>query len=251
MTVPVTLRISASRHQQEPRARRRVRRACHPRLRLRHLGPHPAQAAHPRPLLLGPGPLPGHREPVRQRFLDWKASAASSHQGTLARYEALTDGTRLPLAERAVFAPSWYLPEVLPGIPNPPSPFREEVGGRLVIDVWGGSFERVEKDLQDPGRSRRQGRHRPDPQLAARRLRQRPARPLPGRGRQGRRGRHEALIATGKRLGHLMALHENYVDYYPNYEHFNEREIALNSCWRASEGLVQQGHRHPVVCRRA
>ena len=39
----------------------------------------------------------------------------------------------------------------------------------------------------------------------------------------------KSLIATGKKLGHLMALHENYVDYYPNYEHFNEREIALDS----------------------
>ena len=28
------------------------------------------------------------------------------------------------------------------------------------------------------------------------------------------------LVATGTRLGYLVALHENYVDYYPNYDHF-------------------------------
>jgi hypothetical protein len=36
----------------------------------------------------------------------------------------LTDGTRVPLRERAVFTAAWYLAEVLPNPPNPPSPWR-------------------------------------------------------------------------------------------------------------------------------
>ncbi len=162
-------------------------------------------------------------------FLDWKASSATSHQGTRARYEALTDGTRLPLAERAVFSPSWYLPEVLPGIPNPPSPFREQVGGRLVIDVWGGSYQRIEDDLKTlADHGVKEGivlihnwqRDGYDNALPAH---------YPAAADKGGEPAMKSLVATGKRLGHLMALHENYVDYYPNYEHFNEREISLNS----------------------
>jgi hypothetical protein len=37
------------------------------------------------------------------------------------------------------------------------------------------------------------------------------------------------LVATGVKLGHPVALHENYVDYYPNYEKFDVNDIALDS----------------------
>ena len=37
------------------------------------------------------------------------------------------------------------------------------------------------------------------------------------------------LVATGTRLGIRCALHENYVDYYPNYDFYNTNDIALDS----------------------
>jgi hypothetical protein len=37
------------------------------------------------------------------------------------------------------------------------------------------------------------------------------------------------LVATARQLGYDIALHENYVDYYPNYEGFNLSEVALDS----------------------
>ncbi|KAJ3057756.1 hypothetical protein HK102_010893, partial [Quaeritorhiza haematococci] len=49
-----------------------------------------------------------------------------------------------------------------------------------------------------------------------------------------------ALRATGRRLGYLIALHENYVDYYPNFEGFDETHIAVDS-----EGKRQNAWFHP------
>ena len=37
------------------------------------------------------------------------------------------------------------------------------------------------------------------------------------------------LVATGTSLGIRCALHENYVDYYPNYDFYNTNDIALDS----------------------
>jgi hypothetical protein len=55
-------------------------------------------------------------------LLDWTGSVATSYSGTKASYDVLTDGTRVPLRERAVFTAAWHLAEVLPNPPNPSSP---------------------------------------------------------------------------------------------------------------------------------
>lgn len=49
------------------------------------------------------------------------------------------------------------------------------------------------------------------------------------------------LVAAAKKLGYLIALHENYVDYYPNYEHFDENDIALDSDGNRVKGWFNSG----------
>jgi len=162
-------------------------------------------------------------------FLDWTASSASYHEdSTRAVYRALTDGRRNLLREVAVYAAAWHLAEVLPNLPNPASPYRAELGSRLVLDIWGGRFRDIEATLQglaDYGIRdevvllhmwQRSGY---DNALPAH---------LPANDALGGDEDLKALIATGVRLGHRMALHENYVDYYPNYDSFSPEDISLD-----------------------
>ena len=124
-------------------------------------------------------------------LLDWTASAASSHSGTKANYNALTDGTRVPLSERVLFTAAWHLAEVLPNPPNPPSPWRDFLANKVVLDIWGGSFTNIAANLADARRLRHHQLRRAHSQLAAERLRQRLAHALPGQRQLRRRCRHE------------------------------------------------------------
>ncbi len=161
-------------------------------------------------------------------FLDWTHSAASSHEGTRARYDARTDKSRVALRERAVFSAAWHMAEVLPNLPNPASPHIARLRDKIVLDIWGGSFADVAKNLETLKEYgidncaviihvwQRSGYDNALPQH------------FPANAGQGGEAALQNLIATGKRLGFLMALHENYVDYYPNYDRFNPNEIALD-----------------------
>jgi hypothetical protein len=174
-------------------------------------------------------------------FLDWTASAATRQEATKAVYTALTDGTHPLLAERVVFAPGWHLAEVLPGIPNPPSPYHAQLAGRLVLDIWGGPFDETARKLEalaDHGiRSgvvllhvwQRDGY---DNGLPAH---------YPANAKQGGDEAMKRLVATGTKLGYAFALHENYVDYYPNYEHFTENDIALDAKGQKQKAWFNKG----------
>jgi hypothetical protein len=161
--------------------------------------------------------------------LDWLHSSASWHDGVSAHYGAMTDGRRNPLQERIVYTAAWHLAETLPNIPNPPSPFRNQIGDRIVLDIWGRRFTDIAQDLQrlhDYGITRcvvlihdwqRSGY---DNALPAH---------YPAAADKGGDEGMKILVGTGTRLGYMMALHENYVDYYPNYDFYNEEDIALDS----------------------
>jgi hypothetical protein len=173
-------------------------------------------------------------------LLDWTASDATRHQGTRAAYDALTDGSRATLRETALFTAAWHVDEVLPRIPNRPSPFRAELAGRVVFDVWGGSYDRIAHELETlADHGIRDGlvivhnwqRDGYDNALPAH---------YPAAADKGGDEAMQRLVATGRRLGHFMALHENYVDYYPNYERYDEADIALDP-----EGKLQQAWYNP------
>ena len=174
-------------------------------------------------------------------FLDWTHSAASNQGGTRANYDARTDGTRNALRETLVYTAAWHLDECLPNIPNPPSPFRAELGKRVVLDIWGGAFsvlgDRLHS-LSDFGIG---------PAVALIHDWQRsgydnalPAH-VPANKNLGGDPAMAALVKEGKRDGVRMALHENYVDYYPNWEGFTESDIALDPAGKRVNAWYNEG----------
>jgi len=162
-------------------------------------------------------------------FLDWTKSSASQFENARAIYGACTDGTRVPLHERVVYCAAWHAAETLPNVPNPPSPFRSHLADKIVLDIWGGQFDDIARHLEtlhDYGLNhciaiihdwQRSGY---DNALPAH---------VPANARLGGDAGMKSLVATAKRLGYDIALHENYVDYYPNYEGFNPGDVALDS----------------------
>jgi len=162
-------------------------------------------------------------------FLDWTTSNASRHDGNIARYGPLTDSTLNLLRDRVVYTAAWHLAEVLPNIPNAPSPHIGQVGGKMVLDIWGGRYTEIAKHLETLHSYgvrecialvhvwQRSGYDNALPTH------------LPANKDLGGDDGMKSLVETCRRLGYLVALHENYVDYYPNYDHFDEKDIALNS----------------------
>ena len=159
-------------------------------------------------------------------FLDWTNSQASFQDRTRTVYEARTNGARNLLHERLIYTAAWHLAETLPNIPNPPSPFRTGLSKRVMLDIWGGSFADVQAHLHTlnengfgPGAAiihvwQNAGYDNGLPTH------------VPANADQGGDAGMAALVSEGKRDGIQMALHENYVDYYPNYAGFTDADIA-------------------------
>ncbi len=173
--------------------------------------------------------------------LDWTASTASAHDGMQAHYDALTDGSRRPLQERAAYSVAWNLDEVLPNIPNAPSPKLSAVSGKLVVDVWGGKYAEIAKkleqlhamglsdcivlihDWQNSGYDNGLPTH------------------LPANTKLGGDEAMKTLTATARKLGYVIGLHENYVDYYTNCEKFDEQDIAFDSAGKRITAWYNEG----------
>ena len=162
-------------------------------------------------------------------FPDHTLSQASALDNTTALYQPLTDGRRNAVRETAYFAVSPDFHAVLPTPNNPPSPYRELLGDKVVLDVWGGHFDdnaarlreyqsyglthflTIVHDWQNGGYDNKlpdvlpaQPGYGGDPALAA---------------------WAKAGIAEGGRF----ALHENYVDFYPNAASYDEQDVAHDS----------------------
>ncbi|MHB1458254.1 MAG: DUF5696 domain-containing protein, partial [Armatimonadota bacterium] len=162
-------------------------------------------------------------------FLDWTASSATVQDASRASYLPLTDGSRNLLKERVVYTAAWHLAETFPNIPNPDSPFIKEVGNRIVLDIWGGRFTDIAANLEKLHERgiinciviihawQRSGYDNALPMH------------VPADERLGGDEGMRTLVQTAARLGFLISLHENYVDYYTNYDIYNENDIALNS----------------------
>ncbi len=165
-------------------------------------------------------------------FLDWTASQASSHAGTRAVYDARTDGSRNLLRERLIYTAAWHLDETLPNIPNAPSPYRADLSNRIVLDIWGDRFAPLQQRLHALVRDGPCG-----PAVALVHNWQfggydnKLPRHVPANPALGGDPALVALVQEGERDGIHMALHENYVDDYPNAPDFAETDIA-----RATDG---------------
>lgn len=80
----------------------------------------------------------------RFAYFDWTVSNASKveDRGRVARYLPRTDGKYNPVRERMIVKRSRNFEDVLPDIPNPPSPWRHETGTR----VWRSHASSVRAD---------------------------------------------------------------------------------------------------------
>jgi hypothetical protein len=175
-------------------------------------------------------------------YFDWQKSAATSIGLMEAFYGSLTNGTRNSVSESVVLALSDDIDDVVPGIPNPKSPFLQDLAGRVVIDIWTGAFNSIARGLNRLGDYgvrncvalihdwQRSGY---DNALPA----HYPANRTLG-GDDGLR----RVVEAGRRLGCYVGLHENYVDYYPDYEGFTDRAIARNS-----QGNLNLSWRNPTT----
>jgi hypothetical protein len=158
---------------------------------------------------------------------DWHATHATKLNGTQAQYLNRTDATLPPFHERLLVVLSPDVDRALPSPGNPPSPWVNDLSGRMVLDIWTENFKQIEQGLTELGSYgitdcagiihiwQHAGYDNALPQH------------YPANDAMGGDAGLSAAINAGKADGCLMALHENYVDYYPNYPKFDPAAIAL------------------------
>ncbi len=191
------------------------------------------------------------------RYLDWTVSHASMCPQGDATYEPKTDGTRNALHESGYIAVSPNVIEVLPNLPNPPSPYLAVLGPRIMLDIWQhhkgtyrGDAENL-RELKDNGVdhlaiiSHVWQRYGYDDKLPD----HIPANPQFG----GDEGMKEFGNAANE-CGYLWSLHENYIDMYPDAPSFDETARALNSDGTPVPGWYNAGTKvqaFGIKCNRA
>ena len=156
-------------------------------------------------------------------------SEQSFHFSQEAFYEPDTEGRRQALHEVIYLTVSERLADVLPALPNPPSPYRQALTGRTVLDLWSEAPFAENQALLEALR----GRGVSD-LLVIRHPWQRcgyddcyPA-VLPARAEWGGEEALRALAQTARQAGYLFALHENYVDFYPDAGLGSPGDLALD-----------------------
>lgn len=176
-------------------------------------------------------------------YFDWSRSQASDFQslnssyssqsiyfGQTADYLPNTNDVRNPIHETAYIAVSDNLHEVLPSIPNPPSPYRQVLAGRVVLDFWDNLFAQdadLLNQLKKAGITdnilvikhdwQYCGYDNCYPSV------------IPANPDQGGDAGLLALSNAAHDAGYLFALHENYVDFYQNSSLWDSRLVALDS----------------------
>lgn len=169
-------------------------------------------------------------------FFDWTKSAATEIAADGAVYSPKTDGRRNLLRERLIFTVSTRVAPVLPNASWPRSRFYDRTAGRLVVDVTETlRFADIEKGLEgliDAGLSdcvlivhvwQWMGYDNGLPSIL-------PANDFLGGGRLLKRIGERARAAKCE-----FALHQNYIDYYPNSLKFDEALVARNGAGELQE----------------
>lgn len=179
-------------------------------------------------------------------YPDWKNSDASNYNNNTVRYERLSDGSRNKLNERILFTVSSDVEEVFPTIPNEKSPYREELGKRLVIDWWGHYGDRASFKYMDSYVDELYGYGLKDV-LFLRHFWQRDGydTTIPATLPSGEQfGGDAELIPFAQKMnsfGWLFGLHTNYTDYSSAYEYFNENHLVKMSNGKPLPGGVLGG----------
>jgi hypothetical protein len=160
---------------------------------------------------------------------DWHSTQATHLNDTGAQYLAKTDGTLNKLHDLMELAVSANVDAVFPDPGNAASPYMATLSGRTILDIWDAGFSEIQSGLSDLGDYgitncvgiihdwQYAGYDNALPEH------------YPANAELGGGAGLSAAIAQGQFDGCLMAVHENYVDYYPNYPNFNSAAVALNS----------------------
>jgi hypothetical protein len=161
--------------------------------------------------------------------LDSVYSSGSVQYAQQATYGKRTDATRNPLNETIYLTVSPSLPDVLPNLINPVSPYKNISANYLVFDNWQTPFSSVNTQVQKlhaVGVSNlwvivhnwQNGGY--DNKLPN---------TLPANPAYGGDAALNELAQTIRHSGYLFALHENYADFYTNAAAWNRADVALNS----------------------
>ncbi|HNQ89220.1 MAG TPA: hypothetical protein PKM73_11440 [Verrucomicrobiota bacterium] len=191
------------------------------------------------------------------RYLDWTASQSSSCPQGTAVYEPRTDGTRAPLGEIGYIAVSPDVGEVLPNLPHPPSPYRAELASRIVLDVWGHDRGRYANDTARLLELKAAGvdhllilqhdwqRYGYDVKLPDH---------LPANPAYGSEADLLEYGRTATACGYLWALHENYIDLYPDAPSYDPVARVLKADGSPSPAWYNPGTKvqsYGLKCNRA
>ncbi len=182
-----------------------------------------------------------YRQHFLSAYFDWEATGASRLEpmneaisdqslafSQTAYYLPNTAGERRPLHEVIYLTVSDRLDEVLPRLPAAPSPYLPSLAGKTLLDLW------AERPFAEDAHLVRElaGRGISD-LIVVRHNWQRcgyddcyPS-VLPANPRWGGDAGLIELSTAARQAGYLFALHENYVDMYPNSEDFAPDLLAL------------------------
>lgn len=175
-------------------------------------------------------------------FFDWTRASASAyekvsqpyseqsfHFSQMAIYRPNTLGVRQRMRETIYITVSSRLIEVLPQIPNPPSPYRAALAGKVKVDFWTeGPFTESQvlvETLHSRGVTdlvivrhtwQRCGYDNCYPSV------------LPANQAWGSDAGLRALSQAVQRAGYYFALHENYTDFYPNSDLWSPDRVGLD-----------------------
>jgi hypothetical protein len=160
--------------------------------------------------------------------LNYEYSPTSIYFGQKAEYFTNTAGKRNTVSETVYFAVSPSLPDVLPNIPNPVSPYKDISFNYIIFDVWDEPFESTINTIHDLKNSginnlwiinhcwQNAGYDNEYPDV------------LPASNYFGGDQKLKTLSAEAKKIGYLFSLHENYFDFYIHAPSWNPEHISLN-----------------------
>ena len=178
------------------------------------------------------------------RYLDWTVSHASMTPQGEATYEPKTDGTRNALHESGYIAISPNVADVLPNLPNPPSPFRTVLATRIMLDIWqhhGGTFSGDAanlRGLKDNGVDHLAiidhawQRYGYDVKLPDH---------FPAIADLGGSDGMKEFGKAANECGYLWSLHENYIDLYPDAPSYDPAARALQADGTPTLGWYNAG----------
>ncbi|MCC6821851.1 MAG: hypothetical protein IT579_14055 [Verrucomicrobia subdivision 3 bacterium] len=178
------------------------------------------------------------------RYLDWTQSHASECPQGEASYHFTTATNRNALAETGYIAVSPDVGEVLPNIPHPASPFLGVLGPRIMLDIWGhseGSYAgdaRKLRELKDLGVD-----HLAIIQHAWQHYGYDVKLPdhMPANADLGGDDGMKLFGKAANECGYLWALHENYIDLYPDAPSYDATARVLQADGSPSLGWLNEG----------